>query len=109
VAAALSSQTTLVVEYLCSLFSRFNRRRNDKNKESFVLQAAKQLARQSPDGYVSHEELYHRLVDSGQFDPLSAANSIFRLVEARKLIKLKDYFATYILSDSAEEERVEGG
>jgi hypothetical protein len=30
-------------------------------------------------------------------------------VEARKLIKLKDYFATYILSDSTEEERVEGG
>ena len=78
-------------------------------KESFVLEAAEQLSRQSPNGYISHEELYHRLVDSGEFDPLSAANFIFRLVEAGKLIKLKDYFAAYILSNSSEEKMTKLG
>ena len=71
-----------------------------KEEGSFVLEAAKQLSKQSPKGYISHEELYRRLVDSGKFEPLSAANVIFQLVEAGKLIELKDHFATYILSDS---------
>jgi hypothetical protein len=74
-------------------------------EESFVLEAAKQLSRQSPNGRISHEDLYRRLVDSGKFGPLSAANFIFQLVEAGKLIELKDYFEAYVLSDSGNKKR----
>ena len=78
--------------------------RKKEEEESAVLEAAKQLSRQSPNGRISHGDLYRRLVDSGKFGPLSAANSIFRLLEAGKLIELKDYFEAYVLSDSGNKK-----
>jgi hypothetical protein len=76
-----------------------------REEESLALQAAKQLSSQSPKGHIDHERLYRQLVDSGKFEPLSAANVIFRLVEAGKLIELKDHFSTYILQDYSSEKR----